>query len=161
MYKILLTSIAFAACIGAAPAIAQTPRQSGDVATIDAARAYLDAYGDLNVDALARLYAEDADFIDETSRIMPNPFIWEGRGAILAGIQGWREDSVEHIGYELTSIFEAANRVVFVGSVVTDLRGPGGPVRYRFPTVTIITLAGGLVVEHRDYVDYRGAERID
>lgn len=162
MPKSLFTPLLLAACLGMAPAaaFAQSHRVSGDPVTIGTAQAYLEAYGDLDLQALAQLYAEDADFIDETSRIQPKPFIWEGRDAILAGIGEWRE-SVEHIEYELTSVFEAAHRVVFIGNVVTDLRGPGGRVRYRFPTVTIVTLTGGRVVEHRDYVDYKAAARVD
>ena len=147
--------------IAATPALAQSPDESGNAATTASAVAYLDTYGDLDVDALSRIYAEDARFVDETSLILPDPFNWEGRDAILAGIRGWREASLRHIDYELSSIFEAADRVVFVGDVLTERDGPDGPVRYRYPAVTIVTLSDGMVVEHRDYIDYRGGLRID
>lgn len=160
MLKSFLIPAAAAVALCAAPACAQTPRQSGHADVIATATTYLHAYENLDVVALADIYAEDADFIDDTSRIMPNPFVWHGREAVLAGIQGWRDDSVEHITYELEQVFESARRVVFIGYVVTDLRGPNGQVRYRYPTVTIVTLRDGLVIEHRDYVDYAAATRV-
>lgn len=147
--------------IAATPVLAQSPDESGNASTIASAVAYLDTYGDLDVAGLALVYSEDARFIDETSLILPHPFNWEGRDAILAGIRGWRDASLRQIDYELSSVFEAADRVVFVGDVVTEVAGANGPVRYRYPAVTIVTLSGGMVVEHRDYIDYRGGLRID
>lgn len=160
MLRTALVSLA-AACLLAHPVWAQSARPRSDQAVIEAARSYLVAYGDLDTDALAQIYADDAVFIDETSRIMPAPFIWHGRDQILEQLAKWRADSVNHIGYDVTSVFEAAGRVVFIGHVVTDLDGPNGPVRYRFPIVTIVTMTEGRVAEHRDYVDYHSARPVE
>lgn len=158
MFKIATTVVA-ALLLTAAPCLAQTtPRQSGDRAAISRALEYLDAYERLDVTELSQLYAEGADFVDETSLAFPKPFMWTGRDAILAGIGEWKS-TVRGLDYRLTDAFESAGRVVFVGTVDSTSIGPNGDVTFIFPVVTVVTLEGGLVVEHRDYADYAGATR--
>lgn len=142
-----------------APCHAQTsPRQSGDRAAISRALEYLDAYERLDVAELSHHYAEGANFVDETSLALPEPFIWTGRDSILAGITRWKS-TVRGLDYRLTDAFESAGRVVLVGTVDSISRGPNGDVTFIFPIVTIVTLEGDHVVEHRDYADYAGARR--
>lgn len=158
MLKIATIAVA-ALVLTAPPCLAQTaPRQSGDRTTISRALEYLDAYERLDVAELSHLYAERAEFVDETSMAFPKPFMWAGRDAILAGIGEWK-DTVRSLDYRLTDAFEAAGRVVFVGTVDSISRGPNGDVTFIFPIVTIVTLEGGQVIEHRDYTDYAGATR--
>lgn len=156
----LRIAIAAAALLfAAAPCEAQTqPRQSGDAAAIERARAYLQDYEQLDLAALSRHYSERADFVDETSRAFPEPFIWTGRDAILAGIGRWK-DTVRRLEYRVADTFESAGRVVFIGTVDSVSPGPDGDVTMVFPVVTIVTLEEGLVVEHRDYADYAGTIR--
>lgn len=158
MFKIAATAAA-ALILTAAPCLAQTaPRQSGDQAAISRALEYLDAYERLDVAELSQLYSEGAAFVDETSLALPEPFMWTGRDTILAGIGGWKS-TVRGLEYHLTDAFESAGRVVFVGTVDATSIGLNGDVTFIFPVVTIVTLEGGQVVEHRDYADYAGATR--
>ncbi len=158
MLKIATAALA-ALLLVVAPCGAQTlPRQSGDADTIERAIAYLDDYERLDLSELSHHYSEQANFVDETSRVFPEPFIWTGRDAILAGIGHWKE-TVSRLDYRFTQVFESAGRVVFIGTVDSVSPGPGGDMTLIFPVVTIVTLEGDQVVEHRDYADYAGTTR--
>lgn len=159
MIKPLLASLSVALLLTGAPAVARASSQA-DASTIAAARTYLQAYESLDVEALAAMYAPDAAFIDETSLDQSAPFIWEGREAILAGISDWKT-SVVRLDYDLTEVFEAGGRVVFIGGVSARLAGAEGEATFHYPIVTIVTMTGGHVTEHRDYTDYAGARRVE
>lgn len=124
------------------------------------AETYLSAYESQDFAALEALYADDAVFIDPTSfDVAPvtAPIEWHGRTAILDGIAGW---GVERLHYDIDRTFSASDRIVFDGDVTVTYAMEGGDRQYRFPIVTIITVSGGHVVEHRDYTDYAGVEAI-
>jgi ketosteroid isomerase-like protein len=139
-----------------AAARAEAPSVHGNAATIAEARAYLDAYARLDLAALERLYAEDANFNDPTSETVPGiggPFVWRGRAAILAGIGRWKQ-SVKSLNYEVERIYEASGHVVFVGEVRPVVQGDKRLTQYAYPIVTIVTIANSKVAEHRDYTNY-------
>ncbi len=81
-----------------------------------------------------------------------------GRDASLAGIGEWKS-TVRGLDDRLTDAFESAGRLVFVGMLDSTRIGPNGDETFIFPTVTIVTLEEGEVVELRDYLDYAGASR--
>lgn len=149
----LLAAATLSANVGAAPEL------HGDAAVIAQARAYLDAYARLDLVALERFYAEDAAFNDPTSEAVADiggPFIWRGRREILAGIGRWKL-STKSLNYRLDRVYEASNHVVFVGEVLPLVAGANGTTQYAYPIVTIVTIANGKVVEHRDYTNYAAA----
>jgi ketosteroid isomerase-like protein len=137
-------------------ALAAGPAQaSGDVA-----QAYLAAYESQDFERLAELYAPDARFVDPTSFDVPEttpPIDWQGPDAIIAGLQSW---GVADVDYQVDRSFTASGRTVFDGSVTAVFANNGDAVSYRFPIITIVTVADGHVVEHRDYTDYAGARRV-
>lgn len=135
---------------------ADAPQPHGDAAVIAQANAYLDAYAKLNITALERLYAEDAAFNDPTSAHVQGiggPFIWRGRTEILAHLREWAK-TTKSLNYDVERRYEASNHVVFVGAVEPLVKTAKGDVQYRYPIVTIITIANGRVSEHRDYTNY-------
>lgn len=150
--------ILWAALTFAAPAAAQTAQREHE-ATIAAATAYLDAYQAFDLERLEALYAEDATFDDPTSLLLTGvngaPFVFRGRDAILNGIRFWMQNSVTSLRYDVEEIYESSGRVVFIGAATAN-----GPSRWRFRIVTIVTIENGLVVEHRDYTDYWGANQV-
>ncbi|MEZ5960894.1 MAG: nuclear transport factor 2 family protein [Hyphomonadaceae bacterium] len=136
-------------------------QERGEPSARETAQSYLEAYSALDLDRLATLYAESAEFNDPTSTHVEGiggPFVWHGRDAILAGIRNWSR-SIRSLHYEVERVYEASGRVVFIGAVYPEVDGPSGPVRYRYPIVTIVTIEDGLVTEHRDYTDYASGAR--
>ena len=136
-------------------AMAADPDESARIA-----ETYLAAYEDQDFAAMETLYAETAIFVDPTSfDVAPitGPIEWQGRAAILDGIAGW---GVERLHYDIDRTFSASGRTVFDGEVTVTYALADGERQYRFPIVTIVTVSGGHVVEHRDYTDYAGMERV-
>jgi ketosteroid isomerase-like protein len=130
----------------------------GSAETIAAATAYLEAYQALDLARLQALYTENATFDDPTSlrvRGIGGPFVWRGRAEILAGIRSWTK-SVASLRYDIDDVYEASGRVVFIGAVNPSVATPNGPTQFRYRIVTIVTVEGGRISEHRDYTDYAG-----
>jgi ketosteroid isomerase-like protein len=151
----LLAALASFASAAAEPA-------HGDPTMIAKAREYLAAYSRMDLKALEALYAEDAAFNDPTSTHVPGiggPFAWHGRQEVLAHIGEWRK-SIQSLDYDVERTYEASGHVVFVGEVKPLVATPEGLVQYAYPIVTIVSLAKGRVVEHRDYTDYAAARVI-
>ncbi len=129
-------------------------------ATVEIAQAYLDAYLAQNVELLREMYAPEVVFTDRTSLGIANitaPYHYEGKDEVLGFIELLGE-AVLGARYELDRVFEASGEVVFIGHAVFTLDGDSGPVEYRSAVVTIVSVRGGLVTEHRDYADYKGME---
>lgn len=126
--------------------------------TIAVADAYMAAYQELDEAALAGFYADDARFFDPTSYDMPGfaaPFDFQGRDAILAGIASFKTDyGLVRVPYVVTTKIAGMHDVAYIGEVQSEVRIKGEIQRYAYPIVTIIRVAGGKVIEHRDYVDY-------
>jgi len=153
MTKILALLLAFA---GLAQAVSAAPQMHGDAQTIATAQEYLAAYSRMDLKALERLYAEDAVFDDPTSTKVQGiggPFVWHGRKEILAHIGEWAK-SMQSLNYDVERVYEASGHVVFVGDVKPLVVTPEGLVQNVYPIVTIVTVADGRVVEHRDYTNY-------
>jgi ketosteroid isomerase-like protein len=145
------------ALASATPAVADPAH--GNQATIAKAQEYLAAYSRMDLKALEALYAEEAVFNDPTSTDVPGiggPFAWHGRQEVLAHIGEWRK-SIQSLNYDVERTYEASGHVVFVGEVRPLVATPEGLVQYAYPIVTVVSLANGRVIEHRDYTDYAAA----
>lgn len=137
------------------PSFASDPAGAREIA-----EAYLDAYRQQDLDAMREFYAEGARFLDPTSFGIPAitaPIDWQGADAIIAGIASW---GIDHMRYHLDRSYESSNAVVFDGSADVTYATPSGERTFNYPIITIITIRGGQVVEHRDYTDYDGAREI-
>lgn len=146
----------FAMLLALATATAAAPPTHGDPPTIAKAQDYLAAYSRMDLKALAEFYADDAAFNDPTSTKVPGiggPFVWRGRNEILAHIAEWKK-SIRSLDYDVERIYEASGHVVFVGNVKPLTATPDGLVQYAYPIVTVVTVADGRIVEHRDYTNY-------
>jgi len=149
-------TLAFLLLASLTAAHAEGPRPNGNAAVIAQAKAYLDAYASLDTAALERLYADDAVFNDPTSAGVPGiggPFVWRGRTEILAHLREWAR-TTKSLNYDVERLYESSSHVVFVGAVNPLVKTAKGDVQYRYPIVTIITVANGRVSEHRDYTNY-------
>lgn len=135
--------------------ITEAPSQTRQVA-----ETYMQAYQAQDFEVLETLYSDDALFVDPTSYdVAPitSPIRWEGPDAIIAGLQGW---GVARMTYSLDRSFEASGQVIYDGVSDVVYATANGPVTYRFPIITIITVEDGQVSEHRDYTDYAGMQRL-
>jgi ketosteroid isomerase-like protein len=151
---------AFLLFLSLTAAQADTPQPHGNAAVIAQANAYVDAYAKLDTAALERFYAEDAVFNDPTSADVPGiggPFVWRGRTEILAHLREWAK-TTKSLNYEVERVYEASNHVVFVGAVKPLVKTAKGDVQYRYPIITIVTIANGRVSEHRDYTNYAAGQ---
>ncbi len=138
------------------PTVAAEPTRHGNAAVISLAESYLAAYARLDLAVLERLYAENAVFNDPTSADVPGiggPFVWSGRREILTRIGDWRK-TIRSLNYDVERVYESSNQVVFVGEVKPLVVTSKGPIQYGYPIVTIVTIANGVVTEHRDYTNY-------
>ncbi|MEO1489980.1 MAG: nuclear transport factor 2 family protein [Pseudomonadota bacterium] len=142
----------FAHADGDAPAL------SGNSEIISTAQTYLAAYFALDAAKLETLTAETMTFSDPTSAAFPAPqggFNFDSKAAYLAFIKQ-AGGQLEDFNYQCDRIYEASGRVVCVGTARYIAAAASGKVRYETPVVTIITVAKGLITEHRDYADYSG-----
>ena len=137
---------------------------AGAPETAKTSETYLAAYERLDLGTLASLYSEEAVFTDPTSYDQPGiaePFTFKGKAQVLAGLKSFQTQyGLSRLKYEVTQQFASPNQVVFIGSVTSVVKGPKGERAARYPVVTIITVTGGLVSEHRDYVDYPGGKPV-
>ena len=125
---------------------------------IAVADAYMQAYQAQDHDAMERLYAEDAVFIDPTSvdAGLPNgPVMWSGRREIMAHLRP--KDGVESslvLDYDVYTKFEHSGVVVYAANVSYVYETEDQTWNGLTPVITVISVRDGKVVEHRDYTDY-------
>lgn len=116
---------------------------------------YLAAYKKLDSGSAKPLLAQDFRFIDPTSESLESPFITYGREAVL---QKWRDylDTVdEHIFIlDIERRYSYSGHVVLIGKGGWRSVANGTVSEARMPFVTVISVQDGMIVEHRDYVDY-------
>lgn len=125
------------------------------------AQSWLDAYQAQDFETMRALLTDESVFIDPTSlgrENFGNPINWQGPDAILSGVAEW---GVTHAEYHIDRTYESPGRVIFNGSIDVTFGDPDSQVRYNFPIVTIVTVADGSVVEHRDYTDFDGASALN
>ncbi len=124
------------------------------------AQAYIQAYSEADVDAMAPYMAEDIVFEDQTN---PNPDFqseYVGKAAVLEMIQGFvTRSGVIELGFDFPVVFESNGRIVFSGTVNVHSAPPGAEHAYKWRArqVTILTIEDGKVVHHEDFADYGGA----
>ena len=150
---------ATAMMLAAPPALAQ---DTGEAETV--ARAYMDAYSQVHWDGMAALMADDIVFADNTATGTDNPdgIETEGRAALLEMLAGFEaQHHPIELGFVWDTIFSSNDTVVFIGHVnaLYPTEDPAQRFRWRSQQVTAITVRDGLVVEHRDYANYPGAEQ--
>lgn len=143
-------------------ALVFAPVEAQDVsAARQTAQAWLDAYQAQDFDAMRAMLSDESVFIDPTSLGRENfgdPINWQGADAILAGVGAWGVTDAE---YHIERTYESPGRVIFDGSVDVTYGDPDNPVSYNFPIITIVTVADGSVIEHRDYTDFDGASALN
>ncbi|MEE2526703.1 nuclear transport factor 2 family protein [Hyphobacterium sp. HN65] len=128
--------------------------------TRQTAEAWLTAYQAQNFEAMRSLLDQNSVFIDPTSlgrESFGNPINWQGADAILAGVRSW---GVTDAQYHFDRTYESPGRVIYDGSIDVTYGAPDNQVSYNFPIITIVTVANGMVVEHRDYTDFEGAQSL-
>ncbi|WP_420430354.1 nuclear transport factor 2 family protein [Hyphobacterium sp.] len=139
-----------------------SPADAQDVSSArQTAQTWLNAYQSQDFDAMRALLTDQSVFIDPTSLGRENfgdPINWQGADAILAGVGAWGVTDAE---YEIERTYGSPGRVIFDGSINVTYGAPDNLVSYNFPIVTIVTVADGHVLEHRDYTDFDGARSLD
>ena len=116
---------------------------------------YMEAYKSFDVDRVETLISEDFDFHDPTSEALPEPFITSGRDNVLRKWSAYRATVDEHrFIYEVERRFSYSGHVVLIGQAGWHVVADGQLSQSMMPIVTIITVRDGMVVAHRDYVDY-------
>lgn len=136
-------------CLISVSAAAADDRQIAD--------AWLSAYQSQDFAAMGTLLNDDSHFIDPTSfgrEGFEAPIDWAGAEAIRAGIRSW---GITHAQYHFEDIFESPGRVIYRGSIDVTYGTAEARYSFNFPIITIITVAGDHIAEHRDYTDYDGA----
>jgi ketosteroid isomerase-like protein len=106
-----------------------------------------------SADALADLYAEEA--VHEIPFAVPGfPPRFEGREAVRAayGVM-WKKSPVVIERVDSVAVYQATDpEVVIVEQMTTGSAGPGGP-RFSMPSLLVLRVRNGLIVQCRDYMD--------
>lgn len=153
-------SLAIAGCMLAmgAPLSAQTaPKQdyaAVGAATAPVADAYFAAYTSRDWDALEPLLAEGASFQDPTATHVFGGVLSEGRSAMMERFRvGYA--GITHMEFAMDRRLVSAETAIYEGALHWGLDlGNGTSVDSLTPMVIVLTVEGGKVVRHRDYVDY-------
>jgi ketosteroid isomerase-like protein len=106
-----------------------------------------------SADALADLYAEDA--VHEIPFALPGfPPRFEGREAVRAAYGAmWKKSPVVIERVDSVAVYQATDpEVVIVEQVTVGGTGPGGP-RFSMPSLLVLRVRNGLIVQCRDYMD--------
>ena len=125
----------------------------------EVAHTYLETLYAFDFEALPELLTEDAVFQDVTATPLAGAALrYNGRDEIVARFATSSSDS-RNATFEIRSQFTTGDHVVFNLMYRTELKGeavgiPGEWVPVAIPAVTVIRVAGGLVSEHLDYVNY-------
>tara|TARA_R110000868_G_scaffold45045_3_gene149905 strand:- start:50473 stop:50967 length:495 start_codon:yes stop_codon:yes gene_type:complete len=124
------------------------------------ARAYMQAYSDIDWDGMLALTDEDILFTDETGMgegVPADGYRDEGIAARRASLEEFSE--TYHpitLGLQWDTVFESNGRVVFMGEVnaLYPTQTEGRLFRWRSPQVSVITVRDGKVVRHEDFANY-------
>lgn len=146
-------ALAVAALVFTGAAQAQEPAEI--------ARAYFDAYSQMDIERMQALLAEDAVFSDRGSFDVPGgPYHYEGREAIIAALTGFQDQwGLYALRYDLSLEHEASGQAVYGGQVEARWRMQDGRDRvWRGDIVTAVRVRDGEIIEHLDLPDYGGGE---
>ena len=151
--------------LAAAMTLTTTPVLAQEAGNAEAvARAYMAAYSQVDWEGMAAFMADDIVFADNTATGTDDPdgIETEGREALLEMLRGFEAQyhPIE-LGFVWDSVFESNGTVVFIGHVnaLYPTEAEGQVFRWRSQQVAAVTVRGGLVVEHRDFANYPGAEQ--
>lgn len=162
MIKLFATTMLIVISVAqTAPAWAEAdPSQTEVAAPRVIAEAWLDAYSRQDFDRMTELMTAETVFLDPTSfeiAAVTERIEWRGPEAITSGIAAW---GLDHATYTVDRTYEASRNVVFIGHVDVVYGSGDAAQTYRYPITTIVSVADGHVLEHRDYTDFSGATRI-
>lgn len=122
---------------------------------------YIKAYYVFDVERIGAFYADEAKFNDPTSEIFGQyAFIQSGKFEILEGLSAYvaNYDKIS-MAIDIKQQYESAGHNVYTGMAkVTTVKGGVLKTSCAFLT-TIISVKDKKVVEHRDYYDYKMAEK--
>jgi ketosteroid isomerase-like protein len=161
-FSVLMIS-ALTAAITLVPGVqAQGPANEAAEAV---ARAYMGHYSAIDLEAMAALLAEDAEFTDPTAEDDEHGetgFVGTGRESLITLLTEFVETyhPIE-FGFEWDEVFTSNSRVVFIGHVnaLYPTETEGQNFRWRSQQVTVITVRDGLVVRHQDFANYASPDR--
>ena len=126
---------------------------------LEVAHTYLSTLYAFDFAGLSELLAEAASFSDPTAVLFAGTELsYEGRDAIVAGFEAGAAGS-RNASFEVLHEFESGDRAVLTVTYRTELDGsafgrPGEWIGVQVPAVTVLTITGGQVDEHIDYVNY-------
>ena len=115
---------------------------------------YFAAYIDKRWDDLAPLLAEQAQFVDPTAELVFGKVEMIGKPAVMENFRA--NYSNLSMAFTTRRVIHSGVYSVFEGELSWSMALPKRTLHiYRMPLVTILRIEGGLVVEHRDFADYR------
>jgi len=139
-------------------AVTSTAQAQETTSSRQTADAWLTAYQAQDFDVVRQYLNDDSVFIDVTSfgrEEFSGPIDWTGAEAIVAGITSW---GLESVVYNFERVYESPGRVIYDGSALVTYQNGA---LYNYPIISIVTVADGHLVEHRDYTDFDGATRVE
>lgn len=157
--KTTLTAVLVTLCL----ATAASAQDMSEVERV--ARTYMEAYSNIDWDGMLALSDEHIIFTDETGMgegVPVEGYRDEGIAERRASLQAFSDRSHPiTLGFQWDTVFESNGHVVFMGAVnaLFPTAVEGQLFSWRSPQVSVITVRGGKVVEHRDFANYTAPEQ--
>ena len=124
----------------------------------DVGAKYFHAYLDQRHDVMERLYATEVSFQDPTAAYIGGPSsVYQGRDSVVVMMDRVFQ-AISHFTFDVEDAWFSNHHAVFMGTVrftlVAAAAGTPEDVTFDHSAVFVITVVDGLVVAHRDFVDY-------
>ncbi len=126
---------------------------------------YFEAYQALDFKKMSKLYADDVVFTDPTfSAINPAGFHLKGKDNVIKTLTEGFHGTLKW-KLEFNSKFKTGQYVIVSGTIHSETKGAvwGKPekekLRFDHSFTTILKFHKGIIVEHRDYIDYEDASK--
>ena len=116
---------------------------------------YFKAYIARDWDHLEPLLADQGGFADPTATLVFGPVKFEGKQATL---KNFREGyaAIKHMAFHPIRTFVSGDHAIYEGTLdwTLELRDGKQAVTEGMPFITVLRVADGHVLEHRDFADY-------
>ena len=127
--------------------------------TAEVAAKYFKAYLDQRHDIMERLSAPEVSFQDPTAAYFgsSSSTLYQGRDSVAAMMERVFQP-ISYFAFDVTNSWTSNHHTVFMGTVrftlVAAATDTPKDVTFEHSAVFVFTVVGGLVVAHRDFVDY-------
>ena len=129
--------------------------QDASQITQDVGNKYVQAYFSKDWDTVENMLAPNMTFYDVTAAVLFGSVPHEGKAHIIDFFRA-AFSAIEQMEFDPVQVFHSGNYATYAGQLSWTLKTPSGrKIRSVMPVLMSIRIEDGLVVEQRDYADYK------